>query len=557
MKTEKTVRKDKTGKRGASPHPLFLICFIFYLVSCEQPGGNSGIDLGGREAQPEQGEQPGDTPYELPEAEEGYVPQIVGVVISAYPDTTYFAKGQEFSYAGLVLRFVYDNNEYGRALSSGEYAVETVDTTALAPSNGVRPKLVTVAISPMAEGVFPAVKFNITIDSSTSILTDIKMANPPSKTVYTAGEEFSSAGATVTGLYQGGDRHGETVTVSGAVVAADYNGYRRGVQTVTLKLNGTAVGTVSVTVKLPANTAITVNKVTGAQNNDKQTEFYKPVRLKNAPLDLAHFNIRATATVGGRTLLMTYDNGGITEADVSGYNFSVPGLQTLTLSLDGNTRTFKVYVADVEPAVWFDYGYRRTAQDPGGAGPGEGAYYAKPGETLVLSPVRFLIGYEPDPNYLPNYIDSGASYSWSVSGPGTYSKTSSGNGGEFCYFTPSAAGNYTVQVSVTGKSVVTGAASRRTPQRRWSATRSRWRSPLERPTRTRPSTLPPASTTKGRGGAGASAWPWATRCGTSPAARTIRWLSPATALAAGPRRGSSGCSTTPTATAIPTRRGMN
>jgi hypothetical protein len=86
------------------------------------------------------------------------------------------------------------------------------------------------------------------------------------------------------------------------------------------------------------------------------------------------------------------------------------GVQTLTLNLDGVTKTFSVYVADVEPDVWFDYGYMRQASDPTGTGAGAEKYYAAPGKLLVLASVRYLIGYDADNK------DVGATYSWSVTG---------------------------------------------------------------------------------------------------------------------------------------------
>ena len=104
-------------------------------------------------------------------------------------------------------------------------------------------------------------------------------------------------------------------------------------------------------------------------------------------------------------------------------------------------------VLDAEPAVWFDYGYMRHEGDAAGKGPGAGKQYARPNETLVLAPVRFLIGYDD------NHNDSGVTYSWSVSGASTYTANTSG-GGEYYRFTPTVEGTYTVTVSVTGKSYI-------------------------------------------------------------------------------------------------------
>jgi hypothetical protein len=94
---------------------------------------------------------------------------------------------------------------------------------------------------------------------------------------------------------------------------------------------------------------------------------------------------------------------------------------------------FDVSVIDVEPAVWFDYGYRQSPEDPVGAGPGAGKFYAQAGETLVLAPVRFLLGYDR------TYQDTGVSYAWSVSS-GSFSSPASGSG-EFLQLHPHGSRN--------------------------------------------------------------------------------------------------------------------
>jgi transcription elongation GreA/GreB family factor len=387
------------------------------------------------EPEPEPGPGPGTPPEEAQ-------PQINGIEISRYPDTTYFALNQPFSHEGLELVFVYDNGDRGRKLSAGEYSVEVVSTaTALS-------RRVTVT-SDTAEGRFTA-RYGITIDSSTSVLMNIRMESPPNKTAYTLGENFSTAGMVVKGTYQGGDLHGQDRTLdAGAVATEGYAKYLRGAQQVTLKLNNAALGAVDVTVKVPPGAVIRPNS--GEGYDWIQTSFYRPVRVKGEAFDLARSNLKATVLIGGAGFALTYENGGITEADLagSGYNPLVTGIQTLTMDLDGNTVTFPLYVADAEPEVYFDYGWWRHDQDPRGAGPGEGVYYAKPNETLVLSPVRFLIGYDAENR------DTGASYAWSVSGPSAYTRSVSSNG-EFCYFTPQAAGTWTVTVDVSGRNFAGG-----------------------------------------------------------------------------------------------------
>jgi hypothetical protein len=422
--------------------------WMLWVVSCEQSPGADPFEAAAQAGQE----------YLEDTSGEAYVPYITAVSITQYPDKTYFAKAQAFSYEGLELSFVYDNGDYGRKLSSSEYTVEDIDTTALAPATDSRPKLVTVSILNTPEGAdlggFPPVTYGIRIDSSTSILGGMSMTSPPSKLSYNLGEDFSAAGLAVSATYEGGDKHGQTVSVSAsAAVASGYSKYRRGKQQVTLKLNGASLGTVEVTVKIPPNAEITLNRFNDVVSTLRDT-YLTPVRIKGMPFDLPRANLRATVRTGGKFTL-DWSNKGITEADsISGFDSNSAGLQRCYLNLnpEGYKLPFDVYVADAAPEVWFDYGYRRHKGAPHGAGfalDGKGVYYAAPNESIVLTPVRFLLGYDADGK------NTGVSYSWTfVSGPSSCNMT--GNSGEFCTFTPKAAGTYRLRVSVTGRNFVTG-----------------------------------------------------------------------------------------------------
>jgi hypothetical protein len=136
-----------------------------------------------------------------------------------------------------------------------------------------------------------------------------------------------------------------------------------------------------------------------------------------------------------------------------------PGNQEAAVTLDEKTGIrVDVVVIDVEPHVYFDYGYMRTSVDPKGKGSfnhaSEPHYTAVLNKPLVLAPVRMLIGYNADNT--EGYV----SYSWSVSGPGTY--TSANSSSECFTFTPTATGTYTVTVNVTGRNFVTGSTETKT-----------------------------------------------------------------------------------------------
>jgi hypothetical protein len=434
----------------------FAAAWTLWTVSCEQTGGlaaQSGNPSGEEEDE-----------YTLEDTSgETYVPYITGVAITQYPDKTYFANGQTFSHEGLELRFVYDNGEYGRKLDpAAEYTVEEIDTAAHAPVSGTKPIQVTVTVLSTPEyDSSSSVKYGIIIDSSTSVLGSLAMTTPPSKLAYYLGEDFSAAGLKASATYEGGDKDGQQVTVdAGAATASGYNKYRRGSQTVTLKLNGATLGSVDVAVRIPPNANIELNRFSDVRGNLRDT-ILAPVRIRTMPFDPARSNLRVTVRTGGN-FTMDYGNGGITEADtVTGYDSGTIGLQRLTLRLNPEDYElpFEIYVADAEAEVWFDYGYRRHKDDPRGTGlVGAGVYYVEQSKTIILAPVRFLLGYDADGK------DTGVSYNWTVTqGAATCGMDTPGNK-EFCYFTPNSTGTYKVKVEVTGRDFVTGATVAKTAE---------------------------------------------------------------------------------------------
>jgi hypothetical protein len=231
-----------------------------------------------------------------------------------------------------------------------------------------------------------------------------------------------------------------------AVDVEGYDKYKRGAQQVSLRVNDkTTPLDITVRVKTPCG----VNSWRAGGDN-RQRDDIKPAYIKGKEFDFWGSNIEARVEVGGNILVaLKAGEGGIYPEEIKGYDKDRPGLQSVTLDLDGVQDTFDVYVLDVEPAVWFDYGYVRHQGDPGGIGPGVGTYHVRPQETLVLAPVRYLIGWNDD--HTPA---AGTSWQWSVSG-GPYDTAAPVNQEVFS-FTPTAAGTYTVTVTVIGRSYVSG-----------------------------------------------------------------------------------------------------
>jgi hypothetical protein len=360
--------------------------------------------------------------------------KTTGIVIVSPPNLTYYAAGQPFDLAGLETAWLYSDGTT-QSLASGEYSVDAVDTSTM---RGLRRVYIHA-------GGFDT-SFDIYISNSTRVLTGVTMDSPPSKTVYEMGEGFSKTGLKLTGTYSDGTTAALSTSAAGV---RNFDSFRRGAQTVSVSINGYSFD-VPVTVTVPSAATVSLNPYpydSGALGST----FYKDAYIKGEAFNLADSSLIVTVKFGAYTVFVG-PGSGLEDKDISGYQKDIAGKQTLTLNLDGKTRSYEVAVIDTESGVWFDYGYMRHAGDPEGKGPGTGKYYARPGEALVIAPVRYLIGYSAD------HQDLGASYAWSVSG----ASWSAPGSGEFLYFTPQTEGTYTVRVDVTGRNYITGQTETKT-----------------------------------------------------------------------------------------------
>jgi hypothetical protein len=400
---------------------LFLVCF-----GCEQASGPR-VDTGdvGSQGEPEWWET-----WEEPEEEEVPPPVITGISVGKKPDTTLYALNQEFQgWDGLVVLLDWSDGHHDEVT---EYTLspQTVDTS----DDG------TLDIEVRA-GEYRTY-FDLYVSRSSSVLQSISVTAPP--TALYLGEPFNTAGMAVTGTY-----NDKTAGIPlGAVAVEGYNGFRRVDQTVTLRVNNITT-TLVVRPRVKPGAKFFANGYTFSSSKH-QTEEVKPAYIKGKDFDLADSNIKALFyyETSGMSLILTPGNG-INIENIKGFDKNKTGKQTVTLDLDGVTATFWVYVLDAQPDVWFDYGYVRHAGDPDGAGAGFGNYQVEQGKTLVLAPVRYLIGWNDD--HTPA---SGTTYHWAVSG-GNYD-TDTPHNGEFFSFTPKSAGTYTVRVTVTGRNYVDG-----------------------------------------------------------------------------------------------------
>jgi hypothetical protein len=455
-------------KNPAKPaNVIFYLLSLICITACVQPGGGAALSPSNDGTGDDEwwewdgGDYTGNTPKSL---------EKTGIEIVTPAKITLFARNQPFTSEGLSLKYVLEDGTYGATLAKSEYTVPEIETAL------PRADVVTVTAKEKGkDGKTLTARYGIYIDSSDSVLDESKfmLKSGPSKTSYVLGDTFNFAGMLAEGTYGGGEKDGQTIELDDPAMFSQmgYDKLLRGPQSVKLLLNGAEIGTLDVAVKVPAGSTFYVNSHATSENRQQNT--YRAVRIKGMPFDFATSRLQATILSGSARYSVAVGRG-LFESDVSGYNPNKTGLQTLTLSLDGAEQlakgplewdtSFEVYVADVAPHVYFDHGYRRTAFDPAGVRPGAG--YASDGVTgqrahpvnteLVLSPVRFLVGYGPNGggDLWPENSDLGVSYSWNVTGPASTHYTSAS--GEYLYFTPKAVGDHHITVTVTGRNYVTG-----------------------------------------------------------------------------------------------------
>jgi hypothetical protein len=359
-------------------------------------------------------------------------PVLAGIEIASLPDVTLYAVNQAFNPQGLAINGKYDDGSVA-ALEPAAYT--------LVPPNmaSAGPKMVNITC-----GTF-SVSFPVYVSNADRVLNGVELIGVP-KTTYELGEEFSKTGLQVKAHYSDGDEilSNSTIQIKG------YDKRKRGRQSVALRVNGMTLATLDLTVRVPASATVPALSIPRPYIPGYTTGVINPVYVKGMDFDLNRNPWQIRVTANGETVPL-YSGVDITESDPVTWPDGT-GHQTASLQLDDLTIQIPVYIFDLEPSVYFDYGYLRKATDPYGAGPqgtapGPGKYYVSSGGGLVLSPVRFLIGYDE------NNVDIGASYSWTATGPEGYSASYSG---EFYTFAPPAAGTYTVTVSVTGRNFITG-----------------------------------------------------------------------------------------------------
>jgi hypothetical protein len=355
-----------------------------------------------------------------------------GIRVSSPPDVTVYAKNQSCPpnyWDGLAVAETWSDGTEP-PLASSAYTV----SPALLDTSVPGPKYLTISSGP-----YTTTFDDIMVTTTDKILTGITVNPFPTQREYELGQNLNFSGMVITGTYSDG--------TTGPITTYTYSGYdkmRRGIQTITVKVNQFPPATFDVEVKVPASAVMTVNQnVSGGALHI----FYRMEVIKGRPLPDAGLpeNLKVTVTTGGSSMVLTKADGDFTSSDLSGYNQNQTGFQTLTLTLDNKTVSFPIYVMDVDPNLWFDYGYWRHPGNPqGGAtltAPQTPQYTVPVNTELVISPVVFSMNTDTP------------SYTWSViSSAGTYASSQSGQNNKFFHITPSVTGTYEVEVNVTAGS---------------------------------------------------------------------------------------------------------
>jgi hypothetical protein len=380
-----------------------------------------------------QGIDPGPRNVRIHKGAEAAPPEIIGITIQSPPDTTYYGRNMTFDTTGLVVAWLYSDGTVGEEIPPGDY--EVIDEPDMARYS---PQIVRVKA-----GEYET-RFGIQVVNTDKILQSITVSGPTNKT-QDFGIDFNKTGLVVTGTFSDGST--ENLTSLAAIMG--YDKLKRGPQTVTVKVNGKTASIEGISTRIGNDAAVTIYTGFGTR-----TTFIKGETLTAQKSNIS-FRVNPAGTPDTRELSLK--NGGLTPDDfnnLGGYDPQTTGKQTVTITLDGRPFTFEAHVVDAEPDAWFDFGYMRHAGDPAGSGKGagidEGKYYARPNETLVIAPVRYLIGYDDD------NTDTGATYDWTVSGDSTSRTYTTSNGGEYLHITPKTVGTYTVRVNINGRNYIDG-----------------------------------------------------------------------------------------------------
>jgi hypothetical protein len=252
---------------------------------------------------------------------------LEGIVLVSLPAKTGYAKGEDFESEGLVLEGVYPDGQRPVTGYSHDFDSSAEGTFT-----------VTLTLSGFTAG------FEITIGPAA--LASIEVSSPPKKTSYAKGEQFIPAGLVISGTYTDGGIKQETgYTLSGT--ATGTVGERT--VTVTLKRDGKEfVASFPIIVSDGSLLSISITR----QPNKKVYLFYEELSLAGMEVKGRYSGMADPVTLPIQL-----------EEDISGYDKTLPGEQTVTVTVEGQSADFTVTVR--APKLRFDYGRTLCSISPG------------------------------------------------------------------------------------------------------------------------------------------------------------------------------------------------
>ena len=262
-------------------------------------------------------------------------PAVTGVTVNTDDVKTEYVKGEAASVSGLKATVAYENGET-RTVDS--FTVVS-NLEALLSSFGEKDVLVKF-LDPIS-GAEQSASFKIKVDGIESYTVDASGA----KTEYDAGEEIDLAGVTVTANYFFGKT--EAVDTGITFAYADDITNTAGNKQITVKVNGEAVGTITITVgDIPAlvlgTTDVDLSYRVGetvSLSGLTATVTYKDDATKNFTLSLSDLTYTldgVAATAGSKKITVTYMLEGeiaitadvtVTVYGISGYDIETDGVK--------------------------------------------------------------------------------------------------------------------------------------------------------------------------------------------------------------------------------------